>query len=167
MLYTGISHTGRSTKQSLTHVLSKHLAVDETRKWNTVLYYLGNIAQGRLSHSLYNDRVFPDWALEPSLSVLVPRDRLPSNLSSFSARFGHEDVCRTVPKTSGAHRTVTWCKNTHTHAKQDKHSLKNESPWKVEISCSRFILVEQIQNWNSYGWLPQGAASAYRLSQLR
>jgi len=35
---------------------------------------------------------------------------------------------------------------THTHTQEDKRSVKSESPWKVETSCSRFILVEQIQN---------------------
>ena len=92
--YTGISHTGRSTKESWTHVLGKHLAYDDTRKGNTVLYDLGDIAQGRLSHSLYTGHVFPDWALEPSPSALSPRDRLRSNLSTFSSHFCHEDVCR-------------------------------------------------------------------------
>jgi hypothetical protein len=36
MFYTGISHKGRSTKQSCTHVLVKHLADDDTKKGNTV-----------------------------------------------------------------------------------------------------------------------------------
>jgi hypothetical protein len=61
------------------------------------LYDLGNIAQGRLSHSLYTGHVFPDWALDPSRSALALGNRLPSNLNSFSAPFGHEDVCRNCP----------------------------------------------------------------------